>query len=215
MTIANNYFNDAGANGIYLEAQQIQVLGNHFYRNHRTAPFQNPGGQIDLDTCADQITVRNNYFYDGPSTPNGYWVQGIEAHGTNLTLDANAIHNNSGEGMDLSGTQHVMITENNDPSGSFGITLNNRASRMDFSGISIRNLPGLRPSFDITVSGVLSATGHAYGISVTSSDPSNPYIDNITLINNCLPGNGQPLQTTGVGANAMIYNNNIAFCYGY
>lgn len=124
LNVTGSYFYSHGVGAIGFEPKNAQISYNSFTYNHTDCQYNAPGGQIDLDAGADKVTVFNNTFENGPSCPNGFWAQGVELHGTNITLRDNTIRYNAGEGIYMEGAQNVAITSTNPP--SYPISNNNQ-----------------------------------------------------------------------------------------
>lgn len=209
IVITNSKFEDAGANGVYLQAKNVRISDNLFQRNHKDAPFNSSGGQIDLSICTDNAAVIRNTFKDGPATPNGWWADGIEVHGRNVTVVDNLVTNNAGTGMILVGVQNF-FTANWDP--RTGVIANNKMPFCCFGGIAVYNLLGWRPTDAVIIDHANIVDGNEYGIEFTNKTPNVP-INHITITNNCLRGNRQGgVKQDVMGPDVVIQNNLTSGC---
>ena len=217
IVIANSTFKNVGANAIYLEAQRVQVINNTAQHNHFTSPYNAPGGQFAVGICADDIAMVNNRISDAPIAPNGFQGEGIELHGTNLMIVDNTITNNAGNGINMSGVQHVFIA--NWKPGT-GVSSNNVGAGY-VAGISLYTPVhygtsfGLteRPVDGITIDHAVSVDGRLAGIGVFLKDNQMTPINHVTITNNCLAGNLQgPTNLSGLGPAVRISNNLSAGC---
>ena len=207
--ITNSSFEDAGANAIFFHAKDVRITNSVFQHNHKDAPFNSSGGQIGLSICTDNAAVLNNIFKDGPTTPNGWWADGIEVHGTNVTVVDNLVTNNAGNGILLHGVQHF-FTANWDP--TTGSIANNQMGYYRFAGIAVYNHVGWRPTDFVVIDHAISINGHDYGVEFTNETPDIP-MNHITLTNNCLKNNVDgPVYLSGMGLDVLIKNNWTANC---
>jgi Right handed beta helix region len=218
--VVGNSFTHNGVNSILDRPQNAVISFNNFSGNHYLCPFSAPGGQIDLDVYASGVDVYRNTFENGPSCSNGYWAQGVELHGLNITLTDNIITSNAGEGVYMDGAQNVTITT--DSPSSYQIAHNNtRGSGFSgcggFPGIRVHssNAQG-RATATVAIKNLWSVGGQSWGVEVSSCGTTGPSINNVTIENNCLAGNlNGGIYTPAAGSNLVVLNNQTAGCGGY
>jgi hypothetical protein len=178
-----------------------------FTNNHsNTIPFNDSGGQIDLTVCTNNALIWKNIFQDGSASPNGTVADGIELHGTYISLIDNTVRNNSGDGINMDGVQHISI-ENSDPTtGSFG---NGR------TGIAIAHSdPTFRITEWISIDSAIATGNVEYGIwsDTSNTTPSEP-VNHLTIENTCLSDNTLgPTFFANLGPDVTMRNNKISGC---
>jgi hypothetical protein len=213
ITITNSTFTNVGANAIALEARRVQLSNNTLRHNHETAPFNAPGGQMYVQICSDDIALQSNSISDGPATANGWYADGIELHGTNLSVVDNTITNNAGSGIAMSAVQDVFIANWTPDTAVLG----NNLVAGNAGGISVYNAaPGdvnERQVDFITIDHAVSINGKLAGIGMfLQTGQTNP-IHHVTITNNCLSGNlNGPLRVSGVASDAIITDNLSSGC---
>ncbi len=128
--IRDSVVEDCGASGIYLEAARVEIHGCTLAGNHCDYPFNEEGGQIEIDYKADDVEVRECTISNAPCLRRSLmvfdderreWQQqvrllravGIEAFGQNLRFIDNIIERNSHEGIHLNGANRVCISGGN------------------------------------------------------------------------------------------------------
>ena len=194
-SIVNSTFTGNGGSGISFFSQNAQAVSNTLAGNTAHCPDPAPVGQIYVDSGSDAIVISNNTVEGALTCSNGYWGNGLELHGTNLTIANNTIKNNAGEGIYMESTQGVQITgddiENNNQKGS------GSDCRVGFPGIRLHTASTSRATANITINGVTSI-GQAYGVQADSCDVGQFHgsaINNLTITNSCFAGNSN----SGVG----------------
>jgi len=205
--LKNSVFENAGESGLLAEVTNLQILGNVFTNNHsNTIPFGDSGGQIDLTVCAKNALIWKNTFQDGSVGPDGTVADGIELHGTYISLIDNTVKNNSGDGINMDGVQHILVTNSDLKTGSFG---NGR------SGIAIAHSSStFRTTKWITVDSAISTGNAQYGIwsDTSNTTPTQP-VDYLKIENSCLSDN--TLASTylvNLGSHVMIKSNQLSGC---
>jgi hypothetical protein len=205
--LKNSVFENAGESGLLAEVTNLQILGNVFTNNHSNSiPFDDSGGQIDLTVCAKNALISKNTFQDGSASPNGTVADGIELHGTNISLIDNTVKNNSGDGINMDGVQHILISNSDSRTGSTG---NGR------SGIAIAHSdPTFRITEWINIDSAI-ATGNAeYGIwsDTSNTTPTEP-VNHLTIENTCLSDNTlAPTFFVNLGPDVTMKNNKVSGC---
>jgi hypothetical protein len=188
ITIDQVYIIGSGANGIITSGSNVKLTNSNLTQNHHLAPFNQPGGQLDIEYCADTYTVQGNIMTEGYRASNGYFVAGVEAYGTNLTFIDNVIRNNSGHGMYFIGAQNVTITATLPPSQSTKfIRWNNIIG--GYPAIWFANQAGMRQSQNIFVQSISAIDGHTYGLVMQNVGSDTRPIINGAITNNCFRGN--------------------------
>ena len=187
LNATGNTFYSSGVGAIGPAPRNAQLAFNTFTGNHAECSYDAPGGQIDLDADADSITVVNNTFQNGPSCANGWWADGVELHGTNITLTDNAVEYNAGDGIYMAGAQSVTI--NTGDTRSWPISNNNGKGSGNFCGAGGFSVLRLTPqeTQNITVNNVWAISGQSHGIRIFSCSPGAPSV-NVTITNNCVDG---------------------------
>src|ERR1035438_7675955 len=118
--LEHSVFENAGEPGLLAEMTNVQILENVFTNNHsNTIPFRDNGGQIDLTVCTKNALIWRNTFQNGSASPNGTTADGIELHGTYISVIDNTVKNNSGGGITMDGAQHVLVSNSDPRTGSF------------------------------------------------------------------------------------------------
>jgi len=203
IVVANSVFENGGESVIAFNAKNIQIMNNVFRNNKsNTLPFNDSGGQIDLTVCTDDAAVFRNTFRDSSVGPNGLRGDGIELHGTNLTIVDNLITNNSGCGVSMSGGVQDVFVANWDPSS--GMIDNQEA------GICLYHPSGFRPDDSIIIDRVNSVRNAYWGI---WTDTADLLINHVTITNSCLKSNAYgPTYLHGLGSDAVIENNSVSGC---
>ena len=208
IVVAGSTFENTGANALFMEAHNVQVVGNTFRNNHKDAPFNISGGQVDFPVCANNIAIVGNTLRDGPSTPNGWWVHGIEGHAPNMAIVNNLVTGHAASALTLHGIQNVFVANWDRSSGSIG---NNK--RGSFPGILINDRPGWRSTDMVVIDNAIAVDGHSFGIGFHDERPSGAVINRITITNNCLTGNlNGAIQTRPMGPDVVIQNNAAQGC---
>ena len=145
------------------EVTNLTIPENVFTNNHsNTTPFGDSGGQIDLTVCTKNALIWKNTFQDGSASPNGTTADGIELHGTYISLIDNIVKNNSGDGISMDGVQHILISNSDPRTGSFGnglsgIEIAHSAPRSGQRNGSL-SIPQSRPGTLSMASGATPAT---------------------------------------------------------
>jgi hypothetical protein len=207
LILKSSVFENAGESGLLAEVTNLQILGNVFTDNHsNTIPFGDSGGQIDLTVCTKNALIWKNLFQDGSASPNGTVADGIELHGTYITLIDNTVKNNSGDGINMDGVQHISIENLDRTTGSFG---NGR------TGIAIAHSdPTFRITKWISIDSAI-ATGNAeYGIwsDTSNTTPTEP-VNHLTIENTCLSDNTLgPTFFANLGPDVTMKNNKVSGC---
>jgi Right handed beta helix region len=205
--LKHSVFENAGESGLLAEVTNLQILGNVFTNNHsNTTPFGDSGGQIDLTVCAKNALIWNNTFQDGSVGPNGTVADGIELHGTDISLIDNTVRNNSGDGINMDGAQHISIKNSDPTTGSFG---NGR------SGIAIAHSdPTFRLTEWISIDSAIATGNVEYGIwsDTSNTTPTEP-VNHLTIENTCLSNNTlAPTYFVNLGPDVTLKNNKVSGC---
>ena len=203
VTVQRSVFENAGEPAILGEMTNVTIAENVFTNNHsNTIPFRDNGGQIDLTVCTKNALIWRNTFQNGSASPNGTTADGIELHGTYISVIDNTVKNNSGGGITMDGAQHVLVSNSDPRTGSF---LNGH------SGIEIaHSSPAFRTTEWITVDSAI-ATGNAqYGIwSDTSNTTRSEPVNHLTIRDTCRTDNKWgPTYFANLGPDVTIKNNN-------
>ncbi len=207
VTLKNSVFENAGESGLLAEVTNLQILGNVFTNNHsNTVPFDDSGGQIDLTVCAKNVLISKNTFQTGSVSPNGTVADGIELHGTNISLIDNTVRNNSGDGINMDGVQHILISNLDSRTGSFG---NGR------SGIAIAHSdPTFRITEWISVDSAIATGNMEYGIwsDTSNTTPTEP-VNHLIIEGTCLSDNTlAPTYFVNLGPDVTMKNNMESGC---
>lgn len=207
VTVANSTFKNAGESAILGDIVNLQIVNNVFTNNHSDSiPFDDDGGQIDLTVCMENGVIWRNTFQNGAVSPNGHIADGVELHGTNISLIDNIMKNNSGDGINMDGVQHIYISNADPTTGSYG---NAR------SGIAIaHSSPSFRLTEWITIAFGDAAGNDSYGVwSDTSvSTPAEP-VNHLTITNSCLSYNKLgPTYFKNLGSDVNIQSNRTSGC---
>jgi hypothetical protein len=207
VTVEQSVFENAGESALVGEMTNVTISENVFTNNHSNSiPFDDSGGQIDLTVCTKNAVIRRNTFKDGSASPNGTTADGIELHGTYISVIDNTVKNNSGGGIFMDGVQHIRISNSDPTTGNFG---NGQ------SGIEIAHSSStLRPTEWITVDSAI-ATGNAqYGIwsDTSNTTPTEP-VNHLTIENTCLANNTLgPTYFVNLGPDVTMKNNPVSGC---
>jgi hypothetical protein len=218
----DNTFQNNGTNAFFSTTSKVNIGYNTFTGNHRECSYAAPGGQIDLDYDANDTLVFWNTIINGPTCSNGYWAQGIELHGTNLSTYDNIITGNAGEGIYMEEAQGVSIYATDV---SRYIRWNNAKGSGfpgcgGFPGIRIHSQSGLRSTSNISIQNASIVDGHSFGAEVSScpTSPAQQNASSITITGNCFRGNNSTGGVNGVNvgpgsvANLSIYGNSTSSC---
>jgi hypothetical protein len=205
--LKNSVFENAGESGLLAEVTNLQILGNVFTNNHsNTIPFGDSGGQIDLTVCAKNALISKNIFQNGSVSPNGTVADGIELHGTYISLIDNTVKENSGDGINMDGVQHLLISNADRSTGSFG---NGR------SGIAIAHSdPTFRITEWINIDSAIATGNTEYGIwsDTSNTTPSEP-VNHLTIENTCLSDNTlAPTFFANLGPDVTMRDNKVSGC---
>jgi hypothetical protein len=185
----------------------LQIINNVFSGTHSYSigAFTSYGGQIDLDPCTETAAVFGNTFQGGQKGPGDNNTQGIELHGTDLSIVNNVVTNNWDDGIALGGGANIFIA-NWDGVSSI---INNSGN-----GIAIhQGDPGAydseRPVDYITINNVQILNNNVGGIVVTGVAPVN----HLSITNNCLQGNPAPqINLSDLGSDALVASNATGGC---
>jgi hypothetical protein len=207
VTLENSVFENAGESGLLAEVTNLRIFGNVFTNNHsNTIPFDDSGGQINLTVCAKNALISKNIFQNGSVSPNGTVADGIELHGTYISLLDNTVQNNSGDGINMDGAQHIVISNSNPSTGSFG---NGR------SGIAIAHSdPSFRITEWISIDSAIASGNIEYGIwsDTSNTTPTEP-VNHLRIENTCLSDNTLgPTYFVNLGPDVTIKNNTLSGC---
>jgi len=207
VTVANSTFSNSGEPAILGDMIDLQIVNNVFTNNHSySIPFDDDGGQIDLTVCTQNALIWRNTFQNGAASPNGHVADGVELHGTNISLIDNTVKNNSGDGINMDGAQHIYIANVDPATGNFG---NAR------SGIAIAHSSAtFRLTEWITIAFGNAAGNDQYGIwsDTSNTTPSEP-VNHLTIVNSCL--SGDKLGATylkNLGSDVSIQSNRTSGC---
>lgn len=207
VTVSNSTFENSGEPAILGAMINLVIVNNVFTNNHSySIPFDDDGGQIDLTVCAQNVVISRNTFQRGGASPNGHVADGIELHGTNISLIDNTVKNNSGDGISIDGAQHIYIANVDPSTGNFG---NAR------SGIAIaHSSPTYRLTNWITIDNADAAGNDQYGIwsDTSSTTPSEP-VSHLKVANSCLSDNKRAsTYFKNLGSDINIQNNKGSGC---
>lgn len=207
VTLKDSVFENAGESGLLAEVTNLQILENVFTNNHSNSiPFDDSGGQIDLTVCAKNALISKNTFQNGSVSPNGNVADGIELHGTYISLIDNTMKNNSGDGISMDGVQHILVKNSHPTAGSIG---NGR------SGIAIAHSdPTFRTTEGIIIDSATATENTEYGIwsDTSNTTPTQP-VNYLLIENSCLSGNGlDPTYLVNLGPNFIFRNNQVSGC---
>jgi hypothetical protein len=207
VTVERSVFENAGEPALLGEMTNVRIIENVFTNNHsNTIPFGDNGGQIDLTVCTKNALIWKNTFQDGSGSPNGTTADGIELHGTYIAVIDNTVKNNSGGGINMDGVQHILISNSDPRTGSFGNGL---------SGIEIAHSSStFRKTEWITIDSAITTGNAEYGIwsDTSGTTPTEP-VNHLTIENTCLADN--TLGTTyfvNLGPDVTMKNNKISGC---
>ena len=207
VTVKRSVFENAGEPALLGEMTNVTISENVFTNNHsNTIPFGDNGGQIDLTVCTENAVIWKNTFQDGSASPNGTTADGIELHGTHISVIDNTVKNNSGGGIFMDGVQHILISNSDPRTGSFG---NGQ------SGIEIAHSSStFRRTEWITVDSAITTGNAQYGIwSDTSSTTPNEPVNHLTIENSCVADNTlSPTYLVNLGPAVTIKNNTESGC---
>ena len=207
VTVANSTFENSGEPAILGDMINVLIVNSVFTNNHSNSiPFDDDGGQIDLTVCTQNAMIWRNTFQGGAASPNGRVADGIELHGTNISLIDNTVKNNSGDGINIDGAQHIYIANVDPATGNFG---NAR------SGIAIaHSSPTVRLTEWITIDDANAAGNDQYGIwsDTSSTTPSEP-VNHLKVANSCLSDNKRAsTYFKNLGSDINIQNNKASGC---
>jgi len=204
--VSNSVFTNAGEPAILGNIIGLELVNNVFSNNHSDSiPFNDDGGQIDLDVCTNNVVIWRNTFQNGAASPNGKVVDGLELHGTNMTIVDNTVKGNSGGGIEMDGAQHIYIANIDPKTGSFS---NHN------SGIKIaHSSPTFRQTAWITIESAIASNNEQWAVwSDSSGTPKQP-VDHLTIRNSCLAGNNMgPTFFKNLGTDVTLENNKTAGC---
>jgi hypothetical protein len=207
VTVERSVFENAGEPAILGEMSNVTISENVFTNNHSNSiPFGDNGGQIDLTVCTKNALIWKNTFQDGSASPNGTTADGIELHGTYISVIDNTVKNNSGGGISMDGVQHVLILNSEPRTGSFG---------NGHSGIEIAHSSStFRTTEWITVISAIAAENAQYGVwSDTSNTTPTERVNHLTVENTCLSDNTLgPTYFANLGPDVTIKNNKVSGC---
>jgi hypothetical protein len=196
IVIAASYFQDAGESAVALNATNILVLDNIFEHNKwNTTPFGDSGGQINFYECSNGVAAVGNTVRDGIVGANGQTADGIEVHAKNVLLVNNVIRNNAGSGITLGGAQHVFIANWNRATST---------SANGIAGVYIYNDRADRTTEWVTIEGA-NVTDQRTGV-LFGSQNGVP-LNHMTVTNNCLADDIQPILLSVMGPDVIIANN--------
>jgi hypothetical protein len=207
VTVERSVFENAGEPALLGEMTNVTIIENVFTNNHsNTIPFGDNGGQIDLTVCTKNALIWKNTFQDGSASPNGTTADGIELHGTYIAVIDNTVKNNSGGGINMDGVQHILISNSDPRTGSFGNGL---------SGIEIAHSSStFRKTEWITIDSAITTGNAEYGIwsDTSGTTPTEP-ANHLTIENTCLADNTLgPTYFVNLGPDVTMKNNKISGC---
>jgi hypothetical protein len=211
--VANSQFYGVGENAIYASATHLRLLNDIFTDTHTyfVNGYTDFGGQVDLDPCTDTAAVVGNNFQGSQQVPGDGHTQGIELHGTNISVVNNIIQGNWDDGIALGGAANVLIANWD----SVSLIVGNEGN-----GIAIhQGDPGApdsaRPVDFVTIDHVrilnnFPTATFPSGIVVTGVVP----VDHLAITNNCLVGNGPAAQISlsDLGPDNVTSNNLTTGC---
>jgi hypothetical protein len=203
VTVQRSVFENAGEPAILGDMTNLTISENVFTNNHsNTIPFRDNGGQIDLTVCTKNSLIWRNTFQDGSASPNGTTADGIELHGTYISVIDNTVRNNSGGGITMDGAQHILVSNSDPRTGSF---------RNGHSGIEIaHSSSAFRTTEWITVDSAISTGNAEYGIwSDTSNTTRAEPVNHLTIKDTCRTDNRWgPTYFVNLGPDVTIKHNN-------
>lgn len=203
IVVAGNLFQNVGANALFLHAHNIQVIGNLFRDNHREAPFNISGGQVDILQCSNNVAFYRNTFADGRATANGWWADGFEVYARNVAFVDNTVENNAGAAGTFLGLEDGFFAHWN-PRTKFRGNLR--------GGPFIANSGGYRPVSRVHLDRINSVNnGDGYGVNFDNFRTGEP-IKGVILTNSCLAGNREPLFLRGLDRDASVRDNRTMSC---
>ena len=203
LVVAGNRFENAGANALFLHARNVQVIGNLFRDNHREAPFNISGGQVDILQCSNNVAFHRNRFTDGRMSANGWWADGFEVYARNVAFIDNTAENNAGAAGTFLGLEDAFFAHW-DPRTAF------RGNRL--GGPFIANSIGFRPVSRVHIDRVNSVNnGEGYGVNLDNAR-TGEVIRGVTLTNNCVAGNREPFFLRGLDRDADVRDNRTSNC---
>ena len=207
VTVERSVFENAGEPALLGEMTNLTISENVFTNNHsNTIPFGDNGGQIDLTVCTKNALIWKNTFQDGSTSPNGTTVDGIELHGTYISVIDNTVKNNSGGGINMDGVQHILILNSDPRTGSFG---NGQ------SGIEIAHSSStFRTTEWITIVSAIATSNAQYGIwsDTSNTTPTEP-VNHLTIENTCLSDDAfGPTYLANLGPDVTMKNNKVSGC---
>lgn len=205
LTVSNNFILFSGVNGMLLYSTWANINDNVLVGNHNLclAVPPAPGGQIDLETGTQNITlVRNRLLYGGwqlsggnfsaptNSSCNGWWAQGLEIHGTQIHIESHDIEYNAGEGIFMDAPNGVEVYNTPGTLGPNGWLIRqngqlypatNQASQYhceQFPAITIHTNPSKRATsvylHDLAIEHTLYANDRRFIVNVTNSIANGP-----------------------------------------
>jgi len=163
------------------------------------------GGQIDLDPCTDTAAVVGNTFQGGQRGPGDGNTQGMELHGTDLSIVNNLIEDNWHDGISLGGAANVFIANWDKHS---AITGNMAAGIATNQG---NYYDSERPIDFITIDDVVITNNSYWGILVDSTVVP---VNHLSITNTCLQGNGYSpaISLITTGPDVFLSNNQLSGC---
>jgi hypothetical protein len=205
--VEHSVFENAGEPGLLGEMTNVRILENVFTNNHsNTIPFDDDGGQIDLTVCTKNALISKNTFQDGSVSSNGTVADGIELHGTHISLVDNIVKNNSGDGITMDGVQYISIQNSDPTTGTFG---------NGGSGIAIAHSSStFRTTEWISVDYAITTGNAEYGIwsDTSNTTPTQP-VNYLLIENSCLSNNTlSPTYLVNLGPNFTFRNNQLTGC---
>lgn len=207
--VANSRFDGADLNALYASITNLQLIGNTFTNtyNYPLGGFPPAGGQIDLDPCVDNAAVVGNVFEGGTKPAGAGNTQGIELHGTNISVVNNSITNNWHDGISIGGAANIFIAN-----------WDGRVMSGNFAGVSIHQLAATDPSgFDsrrpvdfVTIDSVRIVGNNASGVWANNSVQP---VNHLAITNSCISLNASPqINLSHLGPDVLIANNQTANC---
>lgn len=205
--VANSQFTNAGEPAILGEMTNVQIVNNVFTNNHSySIPFDDDGGQIDLTVCTNNALLWRNTFQNGSASPNGHVADGIELHGTNISMIDNVVKDNSGGGINMDGVQNIYIANVDPTTGNFG---------NGHSGIEIGHSSStFRTTEGITIVSAIATGNDQYGVwsDTSNTTPTEP-VNHLTILSTCLSKNTLgPTYLKNLGADITIQDNVLSRC---
>jgi hypothetical protein len=113
-------FENAGESALLGEMTNLTIWGTCLPTTIPTRSLRRQRRPDRFDGLHKNALIWKNTFQDGSISPNGTTADGIELHGTYISVIDNTVKNNSGGGINMDGVQHILISNSDPRTGSFG-----------------------------------------------------------------------------------------------